>query len=88
MNIIIVFIDIDTNVFSSTRWSGRAAPGLPEAHRGAEGVAVCEGGALHDAADRCKFGPPLGQQKGTAGAQQLDKLAVTLFIPRNCFKIC
>ena len=49
---------------------------------------MCEGGALHNAADRCKFGAPLGQQKGTAGAQRLDKLAVTLFIPRNCLKIC
>ena len=43
---------------------GGAAPGLPEAHRSAEGVSVRQGGALHHAADWCKFGAPHGKQKG------------------------
>ena len=44
---------------------GGAAPGLPEAHRRAEGESVRQGGALHHAPNRRKFSPLAGKQKGT-----------------------
>lgn len=44
---------------------GGAAPGLPEAHCCAEGEPVRQGGALHYAANRRKFSPLAGKQKGT-----------------------
>ena len=35
--------------------TGGAAPGLPETHRGAEGVPLCKGGALQHAAGWCEY---------------------------------
>lgn len=49
---------------------GGAAPRLPEAHRSAQGESVRQGGALHYAANRRKFSPLAGKQKGTQESPQ------------------